>query len=65
MALPVCARSVRHSTMAVQVLLGQSAGASLASAVADLQTHVGGHIVQDVAVHIDGIRTGQPGAGVA
>merc|ERR1712070_442516 len=63
MALPVFARSVRDSTRAMRVLLGQSLGASLASAVADLQTHVGGHIVQDVAVHMDD-RTRQPGAGV-
>merc|ERR1712070_223849 len=62
MALPVFARSVRHSTRAVQVLLGLSLGASLASAVADLQTHVRGHIVQDVVVHIDN-RSRRPGAG--
>merc|ERR1712031_35058 len=61
MALPVLARSMRHSTRAVRVLLGVSQGASSASAVADLQTHVGGHIVQDVAVHIDN-RSSQPGA---
>merc|ERR1719198_2346939 len=61
MALPVFARSVRHSTRAVRVLLGLSQGANLASAVANLQTHVGGHIVQDVAVHIDN-RSRQPGA---
>ena len=61
MAIPVFARSVRHSTRAVRVLLGLSQGASLASAVADLQPHVGGHTVQDVVVHIDN-RSRQPGA---
>lgn len=61
MAIPVFARSVRHSTRAVRVLLGASQGVCLASAVADLQTHVGGHTVQDVAVHIDN-RSRQPGA---
>merc|ERR1712070_290910 len=60
-AIPVFARSVRHSTRAVRVLLGVSQGACLASAVADLQTHVAGHTVQDVAVHIDN-RSRQPGA---
>merc|ERR1712031_94408 len=63
MAIPVFARSVRHSTRAVRVLLGLSQGANLASAVADLQTHVGRHIVQDVAVHIAN-RSRQPGPGV-